>query len=41
MELFLIGTNLGNEEARVATSYLKDFAPLPGRTLEAGFRMYF
>lgn len=41
MELFLIGTNLGNEEARVATSYLKDFAPLPGRSLEAGFRMYF
>ncbi|HWS40680.1 MAG TPA: TonB-dependent receptor [Arenimonas sp.] len=41
MQLFLDGTNLGNEEARVATSYLKDFAPLPGRTIEAGLRIYF
>lgn len=41
MQVFLLGTNLGNEEARVATSYLKDFAPLPGRSIEAGFRIYF
>ena len=41
MELFLNASNLGNEEARVATSYLKDYAPLPGRTLEAGIRIYF
>lgn len=40
-EVFLNGANLGNEEARVATSYLKDFAPLPGRSIEAGFRIYF
>lgn len=41
MQLFLDGSNLGNEQARVATSYLKDFAPLPGRTIEAGIRIYF
>lgn len=41
MQVFLLGTNLGNEDARVATSYLKDFAPLPGRGIEAGFRIYF
>lgn len=41
IEVFLNGANLGNEEARVATSYLKDFAPLPGRSIEAGLRIYF
>lgn len=41
LQVFLDGSNLGNEEARVATSYLKDFAPLPGRTFEAGLRIYF
>lgn len=41
LQVFLDGSNLGNEEARVATSYLKDFAPLPGRTFEAGIRIYF
>jgi iron complex outermembrane recepter protein len=41
MQVFLLGSNLGNEDARVATSYLKDFAPLPGRSIEAGFRIYF
>lgn len=41
MQLFIDGSNLGNDEARVATSYLKDFAPLAGRTFEAGFRIYF
>ncbi len=41
LQVFLDGTNLGNEQARVATSYLKDFAPLPGRTIEAGLRIYF
>lgn len=41
LQVFFDGSNLGNEEARVATSYLKDFAPLPGRTFEAGIRIYF
>lgn len=41
LQVFLDASNLGNEEARVATSYLKDFAPLPGRSFEAGIRIYF
>jgi iron complex outermembrane receptor protein len=41
LQVFLDGSNLGDEEARVATSYLKEFAPLPGRTIEAGIRIYF
>lgn len=41
LQVFFDGSNLGNEVARVATSYLKDFAPLPGRTFEAGIRIYF
>lgn len=41
LQVFLNGSNLGNEDARVATSYLKDFAPLPGRSIEAGIRIYF
>ena len=41
LQVFLNGSNLADEEARVSTSYLKDFAPLPGRTLEAGIRIFF
>lgn len=41
LQVFLDGSNLADEEARVSTSYLKDFAPLPGRTFEAGIRVYF
>jgi iron complex outermembrane recepter protein len=41
LQVFLDGNNLADEEARVSTSYLKDFAPLPGRTFEAGIRIYF
>lgn len=41
MEVFLRGRNLGDEEARVHTSYLKDFAPLPGRNFALGLRGYF
>ena len=41
LQIFLDGSNLADEEARVSTSYLKDFAPLPGRTLEAGIRIFF
>lgn len=40
-EAFFEGRNLGNEEARVHTSYLKDFAPLPGRNLAVGVRVAF
>jgi len=38
IRIFLQGKNLLNEEMRVATSFLKDYAPLPGRALVAGFR---
>ncbi len=38
MEAFIQGRNLGNEDARVATSYLRDFAPLPGRNVIVGVR---
>lgn len=37
-EAFIQGRNLGDSEARVATSYLKDYAPLPGRNLVLGVR---
>ncbi|WP_340645350.1 TonB-dependent receptor [Phenylobacterium sp.] len=35
--VFLDGRNLTNEEAREHASFLKDIAPLPGRTLRVGF----
>jgi iron complex outermembrane receptor protein len=40
-ELFLDGNNLTNQVARAATSFLKDRAPLPGRTVAFGVRAYF
>jgi iron complex outermembrane receptor protein len=40
-ELFLRGNNLTNQVARVSTSFLKDFAPLPGRGVGAGVRLFF
>lgn len=40
-EIFLRGTNLGDEDARVSTSFLKDIAPLPGRNFTAGVRLNF
>ncbi|HWA28274.1 MAG TPA: TonB-dependent receptor, partial [Lacunisphaera sp.] len=40
-EFFARGTNLADEEARVSTSFLKDVAPLPGRSLTAGVRVSF
>jgi iron complex outermembrane receptor protein len=40
-ELFLDGRNLLNEEARPHTSFLKELAPLPGRGLTAGVRLFF
>lgn len=40
-ELFLRGSNLLDETARVHASFLKDIAPLPGRDLTAGIRLRF
>lgn len=41
IEIFVRGTNLTDREARVHTSFLKDFSPLPGRGVLAGVRMRF
>lgn len=40
-ELFLRATNLLDETARVHASFLKDLAPLPGRSFAAGLRFNF
>lgn len=40
-EAYLKGSNLTNEEARLHTSFLKDVAPLMGRNLTAGLRVFF
>jgi iron complex outermembrane receptor protein len=40
-ELFARGNNLGNAIARDHSSFLKDFAPLPGRGVLFGVRMNF
>jgi len=40
-QLFARALNLTNEDIRIATSYLKDVAPLPGRSLIAGLRAAF
>jgi len=40
-ELFVRGTNLLDETARVHASFLKDLAPLPGRDFSAGVRFLF
>lgn len=39
--LFVKGRNLGNEEIRLATSYLRGFAPETGRSMETGLRYRF
>ncbi|MFZ9682160.1 MAG: TonB-dependent receptor [Cephaloticoccus sp.] len=39
--LFARGTNLSDAEARIHNSFLKDIAPLPGRSLNAGVRLSF
>ena len=41
MEVFLNAKNLTNDEQRYHTSFIKDFAPAPGRTIEAGVRVSF
>ena len=38
---FLRGKNLTNDEQRIHTSFIKEFAPAPGRTVEAGIRWIF
>jgi iron complex outermembrane recepter protein len=40
-EVFAEGSNLSNREAHVHTSFLKDVAPLPGRNLRFGVRLFF
>ncbi|MBK9991514.1 MAG: TonB-dependent receptor [Verrucomicrobia bacterium] len=40
-ELFVRGSNLLDETARVHASFLKDVAPVPGRSFTAGLRLEF
>ncbi len=40
-EVFVDGNNLTDREARVHTSFLKDLAPLPGRSIAFGVRAFF
>ncbi len=40
-EAYVDGRNLGDREARMATSFLKDRAPLIGRTVMFGIRSFF
>lgn len=40
-ELFLDGSNLSDADARPHTSFLRDLAPLPGRSLAFGVRAFF
>ncbi len=40
-ELFLDGSNLSNREVRPPTSLLRDAAPLPGRGVAFGVRVWF
>lgn len=39
--LFLAGKNLTDDEQRLHTSFIKDLAPAPGRTVELGLRLLF
>ena len=41
MELFVDASNLLDREARPHTSFLRDLAPLPGRSVAAGIRFFF
>ncbi len=41
LDVFLRASNVTDTEARLHTSFLKDFAPLPGRNLTAGLRLTF
>ncbi|MGT2454319.1 hypothetical protein ACU4GI_14020 [Cupriavidus basilensis] len=39
--VYLRGDNLTNQDARMATSILRDIAPLPGRSVKLGVRTTF
>ncbi|MEM6606358.1 MAG: TonB-dependent receptor [Pseudomonadota bacterium] len=39
VDVFLNGRNLTDDEQRLHTSFIKDLAPQPGRTIEAGFEV--
>ena len=41
LDIFVTGKNLTDDEQRRHTSFIKDFAPAPGRTVEAGARLVF
>ena len=41
LEAFVDGSNLLDREARPHTSFLRDLAPLPGRSVAAGIRLFF
>ena len=41
LKAFIQGRNLSDEEQRAHTSFVKDLAPAPGRSLEAGLRFTF
>jgi iron complex outermembrane receptor protein len=40
-ELFVDGSNLTDQTARVHTSFLKDSVVLPGRSFSTGIRLFF
>lgn len=40
-DIFLVGSNLGDEEARTHTSFLKDMVPMPGRSWKLGLKTRF
>jgi iron complex outermembrane receptor protein len=40
-EVFVLGRNLTDQDARVHTSFIKDRAPLPGRNIALGIRAWF
>jgi iron complex outermembrane recepter protein len=39
--VFVQGRNLTDDEQRQHSSFIKDLAPMPGRTIEAGLRARF
>ncbi len=39
LEIFVAGRNLTDDEQRHHSSFIKDFAPQPGRTIEGGIRL--
>ncbi|MFU8817642.1 MAG: TonB-dependent receptor [Pseudomonadales bacterium] len=41
LTVFVQGSNLTNDDQRQHSSFIKDFAPQPGRTVEAGIRARF